>query len=89
MLTEVALWKFPPEDFEAWVELTGNDFTLDEYRETLDRTASDLRNDGIIVVWVPWSVEKMIDELSERGLENTTENRAMLIGEAGSEREQN
>ena len=82
MLDKIAMWQWPDSDLEAWQELTGNTFTLAEYKARLARMSEGAERDGYELVLIEWSVERMAAELEKAGLENTTENRARLIAEA-------
>lgn len=88
-MNSLALWMPPEEDFHRWRELTNNDFTLAEYKEQIDALAKSAEDMGYQVVVVRWTVERMREALQARGFENTTENRAVLISEAGADQEIN
>ena len=64
-------------------------FTLAEYKEQINALAKSAEDMGYQVVVVRWTVERMREALQARGFENTTENRAVLISEAGADQEIN
>lgn len=76
----IALWEFPADDHAAWQELTGDTMSLHHYREVLAAVQADQERQGREVVRVQMTVAEMQTALIERGLENTTANRAVIIG---------
>lgn len=82
----IYLWDFPPEDFEAWRALVG-DPEVDSHSAYLTLLAAiqaDQERQGHPVRRVRFSVAEMRLWLVTEGLENTPDNRALVVAKAGS-----
>ncbi len=76
---ELAIWQFPEEDFAAWKKLTGDRAAnYRAYMDVLAAVQADQERQGRTVVRKRFSVAEMRRRLTETGLENTTDNRALI-----------
>jgi hypothetical protein len=85
---KVFLWDFPRQDFPLWKKLCADedDFeTYDEYQAGLNRVAAMLKAGGSEVVWLDIPVANFMIMLAQRGLENTSANRAKVLEQIGQE----
>ena len=77
----INLWEFPREEFAAWrQEFSDAVNSYDEYLAWLDGTETDYANRGHQVIRVAMTLAEMKRRLAAAHLENTTENRAKILG---------
>jgi len=80
----VALWIFPPTDFQLWKNVCAepDDFeTYEEYIARVSELRASVEASGTKVIVCDMPVERMVADLRDRGMENTGANRAALLGE--------
>ena len=82
----VHLWDFPAQDFPMWKKLCADedDFnTYAEYQAALRKLERLLGKESVTRLKIP--VTKFMILLAQRGLENTSANRAELLRVLGAE----
>lgn len=84
---KITLWEFPAADFDAWCALVGSPQVAShaEYMTLLAAVQADLERMGQAVIRVKMTVAEMQSALSERGLENTPDNRAAITAIKGND----
>lgn len=82
---KIALWVFPPEDFDGWCELVGSPEVADYagYLALISSIQADQERQGREVARVRFTVAEMKGELAARELANTPDNRACITGLRG------
>ena len=77
----VTLWEFPPEDFPRWRrEFSDAVDSYEEYQRWLGERERQAEWLAVRAVRVPVTIEEMLAELAAVGAQNTSENRALIIG---------
>ena len=77
---KVILWIPPAGEHTKWQEFTGNDqISLTEFNDTMTQAITAAQADGSEVIKISWSVDRMKNELLLSGLENSANNRAVVM----------
>ena len=77
---DVHIWDVPESDYQEWAAFTGSHLGgYDGYRGWVRSAITNAVFRGDTVRMVPLSVGQMRDKLRAAGLENTTQNRAMVL----------
>ncbi len=80
-LDALTLWEFPPEDFPRWRrEFSDAVDSYEEYQRWLSGKERLAERMGAHAVRVQLTIEEMLAELAALGAQNTSENRAAIIG---------
>ena len=81
VLDALTLWEFPPEDFSRWRrEFSDVVDSYEEYQVWLTGMERQAEQRGARAVRVQLTIEEMLAELAAVGAQNTSENRAAIIG---------
>jgi hypothetical protein len=81
VLDALTLWEFPPEDFSRWRrEFSDVVDSYEEYQMWLTGMERQAEQRGARAVRVQLTIEEMLAELAAVGAQNTSENRAAIIG---------
>jgi len=63
-----------------WQEFTGNDqIDQTQFTDTMNQAITAAQADGLEVIKISWSVDRMKNELLLAGLENNAHNRAAVM----------
>jgi hypothetical protein len=84
------VWDFPAQDFPTWKKLCAeeDDFsTYSEYQAALAGIERLMNKSNQQVVRLKIPVSKFMILLAQRGLENTSANRARLLNQVGMEQQ--
>lgn len=80
MIEKVVIWTIPEHDFSEWLEKCSGRGTWEEYCERIETAIAAAKQKEKDVITIEISVSRMMQELKNRGLENTPENRAIVAG---------
>jgi len=80
-LAALILWEFPLEDFPRWRrEFPDAVDSYEEYQQWLSGMERRAERMGTRALRVQLTIEEMLTELAVQGIQNTSENRATILG---------